>query len=65
VIAGLVVAAILAAAMSNLSAALNALASTSVVDFYKSHFAPGRQRYVGRIEQRDAPLEPISDVLSR
>ena len=41
VIAGLVVAAILAAAMSNLSAALNALASTSVVDFYKSHFAPG------------------------
>jgi len=42
VIAGLVVAAILAAAMSNLSAALNALASTSVVDFYKSHFAPGR-----------------------
>jgi len=42
VIAGLVVAAILAAAMSNLSAALNALASTSVVDFYKPHFAPGR-----------------------
>jgi len=42
VIAGLVVAAILAAAMSNLSAALNALASTSVVDFYKAHFAPGR-----------------------
>jgi SSS family transporter len=42
VIAGLVVAAILAAAMSNLSAALNALASTSVVDFYKAHMAPGR-----------------------
>ncbi len=33
--AGLVVAAILAAAMSNLSAALNSLASTSVMDFYK------------------------------
>lgn len=42
VIAGLVVAAILAAAMSNLSAALNALASTSVIDFYRSYFAPGR-----------------------
>ena len=35
VLAGLVIAAILAAGMSNLSAALNALASTSVMDFYK------------------------------
>lgn len=34
-IAGLVMAAILAAAMSNLSAALNALASTTIMDFYK------------------------------
>ncbi|HUQ93600.1 MAG TPA: sodium:solute symporter [Bryobacteraceae bacterium] len=34
-ISGLVMAAILAAAMSNLSAALNALASTTVMDFYK------------------------------
>jgi SSS family transporter len=34
-VAGLVVAAILAAAMSNLSAALNSLASTTVMDFYK------------------------------
>ena len=42
VIAGIVVAAILAASMANLSAALTALSSTSVVDFYKSHFAPGR-----------------------
>lgn len=42
VLAGLVVAAILAAAMANLSAALNALASTSVVDFYQAHLAPGR-----------------------
>jgi SSS family solute:Na+ symporter len=33
-IAGLMIAAILAAAMSNLSAALNSLASSSVVDFY-------------------------------
>lgn len=34
-ISGLVIAAILAAAMSNLSAALNALASTTVMDFFK------------------------------
>jgi SSS family transporter len=34
-VAGLVVAAILAAAMSNLSAALNSLASTSIMDFYR------------------------------
>jgi len=33
--AGLVIAAILAAGMSNLSAALNSLASTTVMDFYK------------------------------
>jgi len=38
-IAGLVIAAILAAAMSNLSAALNSLASTTVMDFWKP-FAP-------------------------
>ena len=37
-ISGLVIAAILAAAMSNLSAALNALASTTVMDFYKPVF---------------------------
>ena len=34
-ISGLVIAAILAAAMSNLSAALNALASTTVMDFFR------------------------------
>ncbi len=34
-LAGLVIAAILAAAMSNLSAALNSLASTTVMDFYR------------------------------
>ena len=33
-IAGLLIAAILAAAMSNLSAALNSLSSTSIMDFY-------------------------------
>ncbi len=34
-IAGLIIAAILAAAMSNLSAALNSLSSTTILDFYK------------------------------
>jgi SSS family transporter len=38
-VAGLLVAAILAAAMSNLSAALNSLSSTTVVDFYL-HWRP-------------------------
>jgi SSS family transporter len=45
-VAGLLVAAILAAAMSNLSAALNSLSSTTVVDFYM-HWRPeadGRER---------------------
>ena len=37
-VAGLVIAAILAAAMSNLSAALNSLASTTVLDFWKPLF---------------------------
>lgn len=40
-VAGLVMAAILAAAMSNLSAALNSLASTTIMDFYKP-MVPGR-----------------------
>lgn len=44
-LAGLVTAAILAAAMSNLSAALNALASTSIMDFLKPMLAAkGRPR---------------------
>lgn len=34
-VAGLVIAAVLAAAMSNLSAALNSLASTTIMDFYR------------------------------
>ncbi len=40
--AGLIVASILAAAMSNLSAALNSLASTTVIDFYRPLFGAGR-----------------------
>jgi solute:Na+ symporter, SSS family len=36
---GLLIAAILAAAMSNLSAALNSLSSTSIIDFYLQHTA--------------------------
>ena len=41
-VAGLAIAAILAAGMSNLSAALNALASTTVMDFYKPLLARRR-----------------------
>ena len=39
-LAGLLIAAILSAAMANLSAALNALASSSVVDFYRPFVRP-------------------------
>ena len=41
-VAGLVMAAILAAAMSNLSAALNSLASATVVDFLRPRLDPAR-----------------------
>jgi solute:Na+ symporter, SSS family len=37
-VAGLTIAAILAAAMANISAALNSLASTTIVDFWKAKF---------------------------
>ena len=40
-ISGLMIAAILAAAMSNLSSALNSLASTTVVDFYRPFLKSG------------------------
>jgi SSS family transporter len=40
-ISGLVIAAIFAAAMSNLSGSLNSLASTTVLDFYKPLIKPG------------------------
>ncbi len=52
-IAGLLVAAILAAAMSNLSAALNSLSSTTVVDFY----LPFLQRHrIGAPSSTDSPI---------
>ena len=41
--AGLAIAAILAAAMANLSAALNSLASTTVVDFFRARFGVATQ----------------------
>ena len=48
-IAGLVIAAILAAAMSNLSAALNALASTTILDFIRTTPKPAISKWlVGR-----------------
>ncbi len=37
---GLIIAAIFAAAMSSISAELNALATASTIDFYRRHFAP-------------------------
>ena len=42
VVAGVVIAAILAAAMANISAALNALASTTMVDFFQ-RYSPGSE----------------------
>jgi SSS family transporter len=47
-IAGLVIAAVLAAAMYNLSAALNSLASTTIMDFYKplTHGRHGESHYL-------------------
>jgi SSS family transporter len=51
-VAGLLVAAVLAAAMANLSAALNALASSSVVDFYKPFVQPdGDERHYLRVSR--------------
>ena len=51
-LAGLVIAAIIAAAMSNLSAAFNSLASSSVVDFYKPFFRPAAdQRHYLRVSR--------------
>src|SRR5712671_5156520 len=51
-IAGLLIAAILAAAMSNLSAALNSLASTTMIDFYlrrKPETSDGKRLALSRI----------------
>jgi SSS family solute:Na+ symporter len=51
-ISGLLIAAILAAAMSNLSAALNSLSSTSIVDFYarlRPNSAESRRVFLSRV----------------
>ena len=51
-ISGLMIAAILAAAMSNLSAALNSLASTSMIDFYllrRPHVSEARKSRLSRL----------------
>jgi solute:Na+ symporter, SSS family len=62
-IAGLVMAAILAAAMSNLSAALNALASTTVIDFL--HTGAGRGAGLRPAGLSGAGLRPASVALAR
>jgi len=54
-VAGLVIAAILAAAMANLSAALNALASTTVVDFL-------RARARGMSEERSLKIARLATI---
>jgi SSS family solute:Na+ symporter len=55
-ISGLLIAAILAAAMSNLSAALNSLSSTSIIDFYL-------QRHPQTDERRKIRLSRIATLL--
>ncbi len=42
-LSGLLIAAIIAAGMANMSAALNALSSSSVMDFYRPWIRPGRE----------------------
>ena len=54
-ISGLLIAAILAAAMSNLSAALNSLSSTSIIDFYL-------QRYPQTDERRKIRLSRMATL---
>ncbi len=55
-VSGILVAAILAAAMSNLSAALNSLSSTTIVDFYM-------QRRPGTPERRRVLLSRVATIL--
>ncbi len=50
-VAGLMIAAILAAAMSNLSAALNSLASSSMIDFYLPRHPHAPQRLRNRLSR--------------
>ena len=56
-LAGIVIAAILAAAMSNISAALNALASATIMDFYKPLFGSA-----GRDERHYLRLSRLATV---
>jgi SSS family solute:Na+ symporter len=49
---GLLIAAILAAAMSNLSAALNSLASTSVMDFYRSWYPQSDEKKLVQLSHK-------------
>jgi len=58
-IGGLVIAAILAAGMSNLSAALNALASTTIMDFYRPY---SLKRMQGRTESQFLTLAKWATV---
>ncbi|HEY4357615.1 MAG TPA: sodium/solute symporter [Acidobacteriaceae bacterium] len=55
-VAGLLIAAILAAAMSNLSAALNSLSSTTVVDFYMGFRPQADDRERGLISKSSTVL---------
>jgi SSS family transporter len=57
-VAGLLIAAILAAAMSNLSAALNSLASTTVVDFFVPFRSWRENRKLG------TPIAPLSQPMN-
>jgi SSS family solute:Na+ symporter len=65
-IAGLVIAAILAAAMSNLSAALNSLASTTVMDFWKPLWlaSQGHGRGAGNETRTDADWLRLSRLVT-
>jgi SSS family solute:Na+ symporter len=58
-IAGLLIAAILAAAMSNLSAALNSLSSSSMMDFYLRFRPTGRPALSEREQMRLARLTTL------
>lgn len=60
-VSGLVIAAVLAAAMSNLSAALNALASTTIMDFYKPLVA--NSKHANGSEARFLRLARLSTVV--
>jgi solute:Na+ symporter, SSS family len=60
--AGLVIAAILAAAMSNLSAALNSLASTTIMDFYRPLRRGGRNDDAAANDRRDLKLARAATI---